>query len=600
MRLQSYTKLLPYALRQWPSLLLILGLTAVMALVGALQPWPLKLLADYLGQQSLPGGVGRFLSSLALEASPTVVVGLAAIASLGVYLLNAGLEGALTWTWSLAGQGMVYDLAGQQFYHLQRLSLLFHQRRSVGDFLSRLADDSYCIYGLTEALLISPVHNLLTLVTMGWIAWQLSPTLTLLSLTIAPGLAGSALFFGARLKQRNSQNQIAQARLTSFVHQTLRALPLVRAFSTEARNRQKFSSLAETRVLLEQKAILVNGFYGVVNGIIAVLGKALILYVAGRQALGGGLSVGSLLVFLFYLEAMQESYRHLLTTYGHLKASEANIDRVLEILETPPKIKNNPQAQALPQPVLGHLRFEAVTFGYEPGRPVLDNLNLEVLPGQTLALVGATGSGKTTLVSLVPRFFDPWQGQILFDGIDLRQLRLENLRSQIALIFQDPFLLPLTIAENIAYGRPGAPLAEIVQAAQAAQADQFIQGLPQGYNTVLGEQAATLSGGQKQRLAIARALLRDAPVLILDEPTAALDGETEAYLVEALERLRSGRTTLVIAHRLSTVRKADRIVVLEAGKIVETGTHSELMAAGGIYHRMYNLQFPDRRWEVVR
>ncbi|XGB42404.1 MAG: ATP-binding cassette domain-containing protein [Nodosilinea sp. LVE1205-7] len=227
-------------------------------------------------------------------------------------------------------------------------------------------------------------------------------------------------------------------------------------------------------------------------------------------------------------------------------------------------------------------------------------MNLEVLPGQTLALVGATGSGKTTLVSLVPRFFDPWQGQVRLDGLDLRQLRLENLRSQIGLIFQEPFLLPLTIAENIAYGRPGASLAEIAQAAQAAQADQFIQRLPQGYNTVLGEQAATLSGGQKQRLAIARALLRDAPVLILDEPTAALDAETEAYLVAALERLRAGRTTLVIAHRLSTVRQADRIVVLEAGKIVETGTHSQLLAAGGVYHRLYNLQFPDRQWEAVR
>jgi ATP-binding cassette subfamily B protein/subfamily B ATP-binding cassette protein MsbA len=276
------------------------------------------------------------------------VVVLAAIASLGVYLLNTGLEGALTWTWSLAGQGMVYDLAGQQFYHLQRLSLLFHQRRSVGDFLSRLADDSYCIYGLTEALLIAPVHNLFTLATMGWIAWQLSPGLTLLSLTMAPAMAGSALFFGEPLKQRSSQNQVAQARLTSFVHQTLRALPLVQAFSTEARNRQRFATLAATRVGLEQKAMLVTGVYGLVNGMIAIGGKALILYVAGRQAIEGSLSVGSLLVFLFYLEAMQESYRQLLTTYGHLKASEANIDRVLEILNTPQDPQQPPGPTSTP------------------------------------------------------------------------------------------------------------------------------------------------------------------------------------------------------------------------------------------------------------
>jgi ATP-binding cassette subfamily B protein/subfamily B ATP-binding cassette protein MsbA len=232
-----------------------------------------------------------------------------------------------------------------------------------------------------------------------------------------------------------------------------------------------------------------------------------------------------------------------------------------------------------------------VSFGYEPSRPVLRDIWLDARPGETVALVGATGAGKSTLVSLVPRFFDPWAGRVTFDGVDVRELELKSLRAQVSLVLQEPFLLPLTVAENIAYGRPEAPREEIVAAARAAHAEEFIRRLPQGYDTVIGERGATLSGGQRQRLAIARALLKDAPVLILDEPTAALDSETEAGLLEALARLMRGRTTFLIAHRLSTIRGADRIVVLEAGQIVERGTHEELLAAGGAYHRFHALQF---------
>jgi ATP-binding cassette subfamily B protein/subfamily B ATP-binding cassette protein MsbA len=296
-----------------------------------------------------------------------------------------------------------------------------------------------------------------------------------------------------------------------------------------------------------------------------------------------------MLVFVAYLGSLQSQIRILARTYPSLQDLSARIRRVDEILQTAPEVADRPGAVALPR-VAGEIVFEDVGFAYEPGRPVLKGVSFRAAPGETLALVGPTGAGKSTLVSLIPRFFDPVSGRVLIDGHDLREVRLASLRRQVAIVLQEPFLFPISVAENIAYGRPDAAMAEIEAAARAANAHDFITRLPDGYATVLGERGGSLSGGERQRLSIARAILKDAPILILDEPTSALDAETEHLVIDALRRLMAGRTTLIIAHRLSTVRRADRVMVIRDGSTAEIGTHQELMRLGGLYARYIRLQ----------
>jgi ATP-binding cassette subfamily B protein/subfamily B ATP-binding cassette protein MsbA len=474
---------------------------------------------------------------------------------------------------------------------LQSRSLLFHSRNEVGNSISQVMVDSWCVFQFLDTVIFAPFQALLTMTVMIVLMAFLQPTLMLISLAVVPLMVGASFVLGEKLRTVAKQKREIETRIQSHLQQMLTGIPVVQAFAQEEREHERFRQFAAQAIEAQQRSTLLGGLGGLSSGLITTLGSGVIIWAGAHFVTEGKLTVGGLLIFLVYLNSLQAQTKILASVYPAAQNIGASTDRVNEVLDAQPDIADKPNAITLTS-ASGHIQFENVSTGYDTDRPVLTGVSLDVQAGQTFAIVGATGAGKSTLVSLIPRFLDPWKGRILLDGKDLRDLRLESLRSQFSIVLQEPFLFPFSVAENIAFGREGATREEVKNAARVANAHDFITRLPHGYDTMLGERGATLSGGERQRIAIARALLKNAPILILDEPTSALDTETEAPLLEALERLMSGRTTLIIAHRLSTIRRANKIVVLQAGQIVETGTHSELLARNGTYAHLHNLQFP--------
>jgi ABC-type multidrug transport system fused ATPase/permease subunit len=583
-------RLLAYAKPHWRAILLLLATMGADIGLNVLRPWPLKLVLDnVLGHHPAPQVVTQILPG---SATPHGLLAWAAAGTVAIFLLGTASTTFYNYFSLRVGQMMVFELASDMFAHLQRLSLIFHSKRALGDTIQRVTGDSYCVSTLVTDALLPLLQAVVMLGVMFAVMWSLEPTLTLVALSVVPFLAVVIRYLARPIKDRARESRDYEGKLTSVVEQTLGAMPAVQAFGREKFEVQRFRHYADRTVVSYLRSTLAGIWFEVFCGIVTTIGTAAIIYLGADLALQGKLTAGTIIVFLSYLSSLYDPLDQITGTAQTIQGAAADADRVMEVLETDPEITDRPGA--LDARIDGPIRYEHVSFGYEPDRKALDDVSLEANQGDVIAIVGETGAGKTTLAHLLVRFYDPWEGRITVGGTDIRDFRHESLRSQIALVLQDPFIFPMTIAENIAYGRPDATIEEIIAAAKAANAHDFISRQPEGYDTAVGERGATLSGGEKQRLSIARAFLKDAPVLILDEPTSALDARTESGLLDALDRLMQGRITFIIAHRLSTTRRATQIIVLHRGRVIERGTHEQLLERGGAYADLYGRQAPSR------
>ncbi|MGH7828772.1 MAG: ABC transporter ATP-binding protein, partial [Candidatus Binatia bacterium] len=551
-----------------------------------LKPWPLKVVIDnVLGTQPIDWGpVG--------EWSPQFLLLAACITQVLVYLLLGGMNLLNHYTTICIGHRMVNDLRGNLYNHIQLLSLSFHTRRQVGDLLYRLTSDTYAIQTLTMNGLFPVLCSLTLLIGMLMVMVRLDPLLTFLSLIVCPILLVLVTISPLRgwLIASASQMHQQKSSVFSLVQWALPGLRVIQAFTKEEEEHRRFMALSEKSLRADLHFYLLqNGYSGIVSFVIAV-GTAGVIWMGARHVLSGALTIGGLIVFASYLTSLYGAIDSITQAYASIQGAKVSLQRVFEIMEVEGDIKEG--SRLFPDGgARGEVAWNGISFQYLPIQPVLRHFELHVYPGQKVAFVGPTGAGKSTLVSLLPRFYDPQTGRVTIDGVDIREFQLKSLRRQIAMVLQPPLVFPLTIRENITYGRPEATEEEVVNAACLARIHESIVTLPQGYDTVVGEQGATLSEGEKQRLTIARALLFNAPILILDEPTSSVDAETEALIMEGLRQLTAGRTTFIIAHRLSTVRQADLIVVVRGGRIVEQGAFDMLMRRQGEFAKLYRTQF---------
>jgi len=571
---------------------LLAGAFAVIGetVANLLEPWPLKIVLDsVLKSQPPKGWLNPLILSIA-GADKIRVLAFAAAAVLVIAAFGAVCSYAEKRITTTVGEWVAHDLRSTLYSHIQRLSLAFHDQKRTGDLISRVTGDIDAIQSFVSSGLLGALISSLTLVGMVGVMLYLNWRFTLIALSVAPVLFVVVYSYTRRIKKAARAARKKEGEIVSVIEEVFSSMRVVKAFAREDYEQHRLEEQSLEGVELALRARSLKAKLSPLVEIIVAFGTALVLWFGARMVLDGSLREGSLIVFVWYLGKMYKPMQELSKMTDTFSKAAVGYERIKEVLETDGQVKDLPNARPAPR-LKGLIEFHDVTFAYEAEHPVISQVNLTIQPGQTVALVGPTGAGKTTVISLIPRFYDPTSGNITIDGQDVRRYTQKSLRQQISFVLQETVLFHGPVWHNIAYGKPEATRSEILRAAELANAHEFIEKMPDGYDTIVGERGVTLSGGQRQRIAIARAVIRNTPILILDEPSSGLDAASEKLVFEALDRLMENRTAIVIAHRLSTIQRADVIFVVNDGQIVESGRHEDLLRSGGLYAELYELQF---------
>jgi subfamily B ATP-binding cassette protein MsbA len=573
----------------WKALALALVAVAGETIADVLQPWPIKIVIDNVVQSKrLPGWLDAIVAGVfAGNKYATLNFAVAVVALIAIVgAVSSYMQKYLT---TRVSQWVGHDLRRMVYQHVQRLSLADHHEARSGDLMMRMTSDISAVQDFINSALLGILVNVLTLAGILGVMFYINWRFTLLALSVVPALAFVVYFYTRRIKAASRAVRKREGELLSGVAEVLSSIHVVQAFAREDYEDRRFASESRFNVEAGLQARSVKARLSPIVEVIVAGGTCVVLAYGGRLALAGQLSAGVLVVFLLYLGKLYKPIRDLSKMTDTIAKASVGYERIQEVLDIESKVGNLPGARSAPA-FRGRIEFDRVSFEYRGEAPVLTDVSFRIDPGQVAAIVGPSGTGKSTIAGLITRFYDPLSGHVRIDGTDVREYTIKSLRDQISIVLQDTLLFRATIWDNIAYGRPDASPEETIEAAQLANAHEFIANLPQGYWTMVGERGVTLSGGQRQRIAIARAIVRNAPILILDEPTAGLDAASEQAVIDALDRLMKGRTSVVIAHHLSTIRHADVIFVVNGSQVVEHGTHDALLANGGLYAELHRLQ----------
>ena len=563
-----------------------------------LEPWPLKIVFDYVfGTKKMPSWMSSMMAST-FGVDKVSILHFAVLSVIVIAVIGAISAYAEKYMTTSVGQWVMHDLRRILYHHIQRLSLAYHDHKRTGDLISTVTTDIESIQDFISQALLGIVVSILTLVGMLAVMFYLDWRFTLIALSVTPILFVVVYTYTHRIKRASRALRKKEGEVISVVQEVLSSIRVVKAFARERYEQERLEQQSLESVEMALAARSLKAKLAPVVQVIVAAGTCLVLWYGVNLVLTNQLTPGSLLVFLLYLGKMYKPMRDLSKMTDTMSKASVGYERIREVIETEEEIRNLPGANKAPS-FRGDIEFDHVSFAYSEGYATLNDVNLKVEAGQIVALVGPTGAGKTTIASLIARFYDPQKGAVKIDGVDVRKYKIKSLRKQISFVLQETVLFRAPVWQNIAYGKPEASREEILRAAKLANADEFIRDMPQQYDTMLGERGITLSGGQRQRIAIARAVIRNAPILILDEPTSNLDPASEELVFDALTRLMEGKTAIVIAHRLATVRRADVIFVLDHGTVVEQGTHEALLSGDGLYAHLYEIQFRQKEPQEV-